>query len=61
MSVARHAYTLSQFRRERLSPGATTLDAFADYRDWYATAEDEAHAYLMSFDEADVLRFLRKR
>lgn len=59
MSVARHARALSQFRRERLAPGATSLDAFADFRDWYSIAEDEAHAYLMSFDEAEVLRFLK--
>jgi len=46
--------------RDRLAPGATSLDAFADFRDWYRAREDEAHAFLMSFDEADVLRFSQR-
>ena len=59
MSVARHAYALSKFRHERMPPGATSLDTFADFRDWYQASQDEAHAYLMSFDESDVVRFLK--
>ncbi|HWC58172.1 MAG TPA: TraC family protein [Verrucomicrobiae bacterium] len=57
LKVARHAYALVAYRREKLPPGATTLDAFADFRDWYRTNEDEAHAFLMRFGEGDVLRF----
>ena len=34
--VARHACALYHYRRERLPAGATTLDAFADFRDWYS-------------------------
>jgi hypothetical protein len=57
LKAARHACALAAYRRDRLAPGATSLDAFADFRDWYHAREDEAHAFLMSFDEGDVLRF----
>ena len=55
--VARHACALAAYRRERLAPGATTLDAFADFRDWQRASEDETQAFLASFEEAEVLRF----
>ena len=57
LEAARHAYALVAYRREKLPPGATTLDAFADFRDWHQTNWDEAHVYLMRFGEGDVLRF----
>ena len=57
LKVARHACALAAYRRDRLPPGATSLDAFADFRDWYRAREDEAHAFLMSFGESEVLRF----
>ena len=59
LPITRHAYALQQYRRERMPPGATTLEAFADFRDWSATHADEANAYLTQFDDADVLRFLK--
>jgi len=55
--IARHACALAAYRRDRLPPGATTLDAFADFRDWSREHEDEAKSYLSGFDEAEVLRF----
>ena len=55
--VARHAYALGTYRREKLPPGATTLDAFADFRDWSRVCEDEAHSFLMRSDESEVMRF----
>jgi type IV secretion system protein TrbE len=57
MSVARHALALTHYRREKMPPGATMLEAFADFRDWTATHEDEALEYLRRPDEAEVLRF----
>ncbi|MEO8350123.1 MAG: TraC family protein [Chthoniobacteraceae bacterium] len=59
MNVARHACALATYRRERLPAGSTSLDAFADFRDWYAANEDEAHTFLLRADEAEVLRFLK--
>src|SRR2546425_6474204 len=58
-AITRHAYALSHYRREKMPPGATTLEAFADLRDWKAKHEDEGDAYLTQFDEADVLKFLK--
>ena len=59
LPIARHACALSAYRRLRLAPGATTLDAFADFRDWYCTQHDEAHAFLTSISDEEVLRFCK--
>lgn len=57
--VARHACALYHYRRERLPAGATTIDGFVDFRDWYRGHEDEAHDFLTRFDEGQVLKFLK--
>ena len=44
LSIARRACTLSRFRKEKMPPGATMLEAFADLRDWRKTNADEATA-----------------
>jgi hypothetical protein len=59
LAIARHALTLTRYRQEKMPPGATTLEAFADFRDWMASHEDEAITYLRQPDEAEVLRFLK--
>lgn len=58
MRIARHGLALQKFRVERMPPGATTLETFADFRDWRATRTDESGSFLASFSEGDVLRFL---
>ncbi|MBI3408724.1 MAG: hypothetical protein HY040_10245 [Planctomycetes bacterium] len=60
MDIARHALALQKFRAERMPPGATTLETFADFRDWKASHLNEASEYLATFDEAEVLRFLKE-
>jgi hypothetical protein len=57
LNVARHACALAAWRREKLPPGATSLDAFADFRDWSRVNADEANAFLTRLDEGEVLRF----
>jgi hypothetical protein len=59
LPIARHAFALQQYRRQRMPPGATMLEAFADFRDWSAMHADEARAHLDRFDEADVLKFFK--
>ncbi len=59
MIIARRASTLSRFRKEKMPPGATMLEAFADFRDWLESKEDEALAFERQCSEADVLRFLK--
>jgi hypothetical protein len=59
MSVARHALALQRYRQQKMPAGATTLEAFADFRDWLTTHEDEALDFLSKPDEADVLKFLK--
>jgi hypothetical protein len=57
--VALHACALACYRRERMANGATTLDAFVDFRDWMATCPDEAEAFLHRFQGAEVLKFAK--
>src|SRR5439155_2068454 len=59
LDIARHALALQRFRAERMPPGATTLETFADFRDWKASHPDEAQEYERQFDEAAVLKFLK--
>jgi hypothetical protein len=73
LDIARHALALQKFRLERMPPGATTLETFADFRD-QAELEtgngqtsskaaprfnDWGRDYLAQFDEAMVLKFLK--
>ena len=60
LDIARHALALQKFRAERMPPGATTLETFADFRDWKASHLNEATEYLAAFNEGDVLRFLKE-
>ena len=60
LDIARHALALQKFRVERMPPGATTLETFADFRDWKASHLNEANEYLAAFNEAEVLRFLKE-
>ena len=43
LDIARHALALQKFRAERMPPGATTLETFADFRDWKASHLTEAN------------------
>ncbi len=60
LNIARHALALQKFRAERMPPGATSLETFADFRDWKASHLNEATEYLAAFNEGDVLRFLKE-
>ena len=59
LAVARHAFALGRYRQMKMPPGATTLEAFADFRDWMAAHEDEALDFLSKPDEGEVLKFLK--
>jgi hypothetical protein len=65
--IARHALALQRYRREKMPPGATLLDTFADFRDQTGSgpipstrgpAFNDGHC-LAQFGEDDVLRFLK--
>jgi type IV secretion system protein TrbE len=60
LSIARRALTLNRYRREKMPPGATMLEAFADFRDWHKEHNDEAVAYEEIAGEAEVLKFLKE-
>jgi len=59
LNLARHALALQKFRAEKMPPGATTLETFADFRDWKATHPDETEEFTRHFDESAVLKFLK--
>lgn len=59
LQMARHALALQRFREERMPPGATTLETFADFRDWKASHPDEAENDQRQIDEAAALKFLK--
>ncbi|MGH7952581.1 MAG: TraC family protein, partial [Limisphaerales bacterium] len=46
LNIARHALALQKFRLERMPPGATSLETFADFRDWKASHLTQATEYL---------------
>ncbi len=58
-SIARHALALASYRRDKMPPGATMLEAFADFRDWMTAHEDEALEYLRKPNDAEVLKYLK--
>jgi hypothetical protein len=59
LHIARHGLALQKFRAERMPPGATTLETFADFRDWRSAHSDEAQSFLARFSEDETLRFLK--
>ena len=59
LAVARHALALGRYRQQKMPPGATTLEAFADFRDWMATHSDEALDFLGKPTDDEVLKFLK--
>jgi len=60
MEIARRACVLNHYRKEKMRPGATTLEAFADFRDWLKNDESAAREYENQITEAEVLRFLKE-
>jgi len=59
-AVARRAYALSEFRRSRMGPQATELDAFLAFAEFEAESADEAAALLAAPAEAEVIRFAKE-
>ena len=61
LDIARHALALQKFRAEKMPPGATTLETFADFRDWKASHLSRGDRNISrQFDEADgALKFLK--
>src|SRR6266480_4542974 len=58
--VARRACVLNRFRKEKMPPGATMLEAFAEFRDRLKTNEDETKTSEQQIPDADVLRFWKE-
>lgn len=59
MALARRAYALDAYRRERMGPQATELDAFLEFAEFEVAHRDEATALLGRADEGEVMRFAK--
>ncbi|MFT3992219.1 MAG: TraC family protein [Luteolibacter sp.] len=59
VEVARHAFALANYRHDRMPPGSSSLEGFADFRDWSKANPDESHEYIHSFGEGEILRYLK--
>ncbi|MDX2187169.1 MAG: hypothetical protein SFV32_09570 [Opitutaceae bacterium] len=58
-TVARRAYCLDLYRREKMGPQSTALDAFLEFGEFERSKSDEAQAFLSQPDEAEVIRFAK--
>jgi hypothetical protein len=69
LDIARHALALQKFRAEKMPPGATTLETFADFRDQAGSGlipstterrfNDWGQDYVAQFNEGTALKFLK--
>jgi type IV secretion system protein TrbE len=59
LAVARRACALDAYRRERMGPQATDVDAFLEFAEFEANHADEAQAFVARFTEHDVTRFAK--
>jgi len=57
--LARRAYGLDAYRRTRMGPQATELDAFLEFAEWEEGNADEAASFLAQPDESEVIRFAK--
>jgi len=58
--LARRACALDAYRRTRMGPQATELDAFLEFAEFEQAHADEAAAFLAHAGEADVIRFAKE-
>jgi hypothetical protein len=59
-ALARRAYALDSYRRERMGPQATELDAFLEFSEFEQARADEAASFIARPDESDVTRFAKE-
>jgi type IV secretion system protein TrbE len=57
--VARRACALDAFRRERMGPQATDVDAFLEFAELEQARADEAQVFIGRFTDEDITRFAK--
>ncbi|MFH1497576.1 MAG: hypothetical protein ABII82_07090 [Verrucomicrobiota bacterium] len=55
--ISRRACALDAYRRERMGPQATDLDAFLEFAEFETERSDEAATFIAGIDGGEVLRF----
>src|SRR5581483_6733177 len=58
--IARRAHALDAYRRTRMGPQATELDAFLEFAEFEKARADEAASFLAQADEGEVIRFSKE-
>ena len=58
-TLARKALGLAKFRKERMRTGASSLDAFVDFRDWETAHPEEVNAFLMAIEPSEIQKFAK--
>lgn len=58
--LARRAYALDAYRRTRMTPQSTELDAFLEFAEFERQRADEAAAFVAQAEEGDVWRFVKE-
>lgn len=59
--LARFACTAELYRRQRMAPGTSFMDAYIELRDMQATRPDEYESLIQAPDEGIVVAFTKKR
>lgn len=59
LSLARRACALDAWRRERMGPQATDVDAFLDFGEFQQARADEAESFVARVSESDAVRFAK--
>ena len=59
LNAIRLAFALARYRSQRMPAGATSLEAFADFRDWRKSASDAAHDFLEAASEHEIACFAK--
>jgi hypothetical protein len=58
--IERLACATHRWRHQKMSPGATDLEAFAELRDRLRANEDEAQQFIADVSEGEITRFLKQ-
>lgn len=58
--IERMACATHRWRQQKMPPGATDLEAFAELRDRTRAGQDEAHQFIADIGEEEITRFLKQ-
>lgn len=57
--IARLAVGIQKYKKEKAARGATSLECYADLRDWLNTSHDEAQEFMSKITEGDLTQVMK--